>query len=1047
MSMATASGAADGGGVVLAEFVVATVKRPDSVSQTARGAFTGPTDLNVIVWQVFLPARASGSLSGGILMAGKWTHLEVYIVSEDRDDMLLVADLDLPCRVARMELFRPPGSDVDHIFVATEKFRYFVARWDTTAAEPAAAHAGRLLVTEAHGEFRERAGVPVDSGRVGCKDPRDRAVALHMYKGLVRVFCLGGAAPAAPAARRNRRAWPAGSAASRALSGTLSSAAGEAFNLRIRELQVVDFSFAEFPGEESPVLVVLYGDLNGSRSIRAYKLDLDLREFGDFWGPTAVLPSSSFLAAIPLSQGGGILVSANQSLCYYGREGEAQFSLQHDTLIVCFDYIESDSFTEMVMADEGGVVYSLSLDVQSSAISLDRMGEGPQPTAITALGGGVVFIGSHFGDSVLVRLKSTMVDLVDEPSSMEVADGFEKSKIVACCGANKDGSLRVIRRGVGLAELANIELSGLVGMWSVTLGGRSGLVLSFLNESRIIGLDEDEEIGEVEISGFQHDSATLFAASVDSDRILQVTRSGARVIRTSNEAVVAEWVPDSSSINHADTIGSEFLFGLSGGALVACTLDDGIVVEKRRKTFSAEIACVDLYAFESSPGVAARLCAVGLWGDPSIHLLWLDTLEEAADLALGGEGRLVSFQYNLDENVVKDRKRFSLGLQPFELVRFLHSGKQSVFAASDRPTILGCTGAGRLTFSTLGVKDMVTLCRFPTAESPDALAIGTASGVIVGVVDDVQKWHTKPVHLRESPMRIAHNEASGCFGVLTSAAVGCEPSESASPEEERYYLRLFDDDSLEIIDSFEFDSAESAHSICTFAGSDSGTTFFAVGTAQVMPNQEEATRGRIMVFKVHSEFERRRVALETSIDVTGCVYSLECVKGRLVAAINNKVQVFRFVESSDGTGASSGGHADGFSGSHLEAGQKHSGFIQALYLSTHSDFVAVGDILNSVAVLQTGWEGPGGQSTTVAAGGSRGSGGVIKQLAEVARDYDSVWMTAVSAVDDATYVCGEASFNLFVLRRRAGAASEEERRRMVVAGQMHLGSMVNRFRK
>lgn len=38
---------------------------------------------------------------------------------------------------------------------------------------------------------------------------------------------------------------------------------------------------------------------------------------------------------------------------------------------------------------------------------------------------------------------------------------------MTCSGAYKSGSLRIVRRGVGLTELASLELEGVQRMWSV----------------------------------------------------------------------------------------------------------------------------------------------------------------------------------------------------------------------------------------------------------------------------------------------------------------------------------------------------------------------------------------------------------------------------------------------------------------------------------------------------------------------------------------------------------------------------------------------------
>jgi len=42
-----------------------------------------------------------------------------------------------------------------------------------------------------------------------------------------------------------------------------------------------------------------------------------------------------------------------------------------------------------------------------------------------------------------------------------------QGQIVACCGGFKDGSLRVVRNGVGINEIASFDMPGLKNVWSL----------------------------------------------------------------------------------------------------------------------------------------------------------------------------------------------------------------------------------------------------------------------------------------------------------------------------------------------------------------------------------------------------------------------------------------------------------------------------------------------------------------------------------------------------------------------------------------------------
>ena len=50
----------------------------------------------------------------------------------------------------------------------------------------------------------------------------------------------------------------------------------------------------------------------------------------------------------------------------------------------------------------------------------------------------------------------------------------------------------------------------------------------------------------------------------------------------------------------------------------------------------------------------------------------------------------------------------------------------------------------------------------------------------------------------------------------------------------------------------------------------------------------------------------------------------------------------------------------------------------------------------------------------------------------MARDYNAHWMTAVSFLDDETFLGAENRMNLFVARRRSDAATEDERGKLEV---------------
>lgn len=64
---------------------------------------------------------------------------------------------------------------------------------------------------------------------------------------------------------------------------------------------------------------------------------------------------------------------------------------------------------------------------------------------------------------------------------------------------------------------------------------------------------------------------------------------------------------------------------------------------------------------------------------------------------------------------------------------------------------------------------------------------------------------------------------------------------------------------------------------------------------------------------------------------------------------------------------------------------------------------------------------------------------------EVARDFNSAWMTEVEILDDNTFLGAEHLYNLFVCQQDVTANNEQDRQQMQQVGMFHLGDSVNVF--
>lgn len=146
-------------------------------------------------------------------------------------------------------------------------------------------------------------------------------------------------------------------------------------------------------------------------------------------------------------------------------------------------------------------------------------------------------------------------------------DAGASASVVTCSGAYKGGSLRVVRQGVGVNDLASIELSGVQRMWHLRGEGfddSSLLALSFINSSQILSF-ASEEVEEIDLPGFATDEATLLAGFMGSV-MLQVTAKGVHGI---GKSAGLEWRPASSrKVTLAAALRDKIVVAIDGGELV-----------------------------------------------------------------------------------------------------------------------------------------------------------------------------------------------------------------------------------------------------------------------------------------------------------------------------------------------------------------------------------------------------------------------------------------------------------------------------------------------
>ena len=314
-------------------------------------------------------------------------------------------------------------------------------------------------------------------------------------------------------------------------------------------------------------------------------------------------------------------------------------------------------------------------------------------------------------------------------------------QVVTCSGTLKDGSLRVVRNGIGINEQAAVELPGIKGLWSLRDSADSVydkyLVQSFIGETRVLEIT-DEELAETEIDGFDHSAQSIWCGNVTDKYLVQVTEKSMRLVSCSMKTLVKEWSPPGGErITVVAGNPRQILLAVGKSTLVYLRVEKGDLTEVARAEIGHEIACLNVCVLgdggDGDSSEDATLAAVGDW-DKSVTLLRLPSLEKVAVEDLGGEviprslllvtlegvdyllcalgdGYLFSFEVDRDSGKLRDKKKVSLGTQPMVLSKFLSKGTTHVFAASDRPTVIYSNNK-KLLFSNVNLKEVTQMTSF-----------------------------------------------------------------------------------------------------------------------------------------------------------------------------------------------------------------------------------------------------------------------------------------------------------------------------------------------
>ncbi|CAG8488774.1 3015_t:CDS:10, partial [Ambispora gerdemannii] len=985
---------------------VVTAHKPSTVHGAVTGSFTSPDVANLILH--------------------KLTRVEIFVLAPEG----LKSFLDFPVygRIANLKIYRPVGRKTDLLFISTESYKFFVLSFDMTSQN---------IVTESMGDLSERVGTPADNGQICVIDPACRLLALHLYHGNLKVIPM----EMPPSSNPKKRVVIKGHHQTSREPGQFK----DTFNIRLSELQIQAMTFLYQTAQ--PTLLMMHEDVHGVRQIKTYIVNIRDEELIE--GPLHIDDAGNVLAIAAVPKG-GILVITDLKITFYDREFRPNEILHSEsTPVKIVAPIDLDG-SRYLLGDDKGELRLLVIP-HVGPMKIEILGKTSLPHCIVYLDNGFAFVGSHFHDSVLIKLRhepneqGSYFDVVERFTNLAPIADFcvvdlerqGQGQIVTCSGGYQDGTLRIIRNGVGITDQATLEMRGIRGVWSLRpyfdAGSDDTIVISFASETRILTMIDGEELQEVEeFYNFNLNNMTLHAANILGNMLVQVTEESIRLINCMDQSIASEWFPSTfeGKITVASVNPTQVTIALGGGCLVYFEIRGTELVQVNQTKLEHEIACLNINPIDPLTPYKSAVVAVGLWTEISVAVLSLPELKLITKESLGGEvmprsvlfarfdnmyyllaalgdGQLFNFIFDPVKGTISEKKRLLLGTQPVTLTTFISNGTSNVFAASDRPTVIYSSNK-KLLYSNVNAKEVTYMCPFNSASFPNALVITHEEGLTIGTIDDISKLHIRTIPLNEMARRICYQEASSTFGILTIRAYIDEPKQC--------YFRILDDHTFDILDAFRMELYEIVQSLTTvkFDDSPDSPEFYAVGTAFALPNEDDCHKGRILIFLVEKSetTQKPKLRLISSLEIMGAVYSLAPLNNYLVASINSKVTVFKLTLPDSGPA--------------LVPICSKCGFSVVYCIVTRGDFVIVGDLMRSISLLLYK--------------------PLEEKLEEIAKDWNMNWMNAVEALDDDEYIGADTSYNLFTVRRNSDSTLDDVRSRLDEEGVFHLGDMVNRFR-
>uniref|UniRef100_A0A8D2KJR1 Splicing factor 3B subunit 3 n=1 Tax=Urocitellus parryii TaxID=9999 RepID=A0A8D2KJR1_UROPR len=367
---------------------------------------------------------------------------------------------------------------------------------------------------------------------------------------------------------------------------------------------------------------------NTQQTLTFYELDLGLNHVVRKYSEP-LEEHGNFLITVPGGSDGpsGVLICSENYITYknFGDQPDIRCPIprrrndlddpERGMIFVCSATHKTKSMFFFLAQTEQGDIFKITLETDEDMVTEIRLkyfDTVPVAAAMCVLKTGFLFVASEFGNHYLYQIAHLGDDdeepefssampleegdtfffqprplknlvLVDELDSLspilfcQIADlaNEDTPQLYVACGRGPRSSLRVLRHGLEVSEMAVSELPGNPNaVWTVRRHIEDEfdayIIVSFVNATLVLSIGETVE--EVTDSGFLGTTPTLSCSLLGDDALVQVYPDGIRHIRADKR--VNEWkTPGKKTIVKCAVNQRQVVIALTGGELVYFEMD------------------------------------------------------------------------------------------------------------------------------------------------------------------------------------------------------------------------------------------------------------------------------------------------------------------------------------------------------------------------------------------------------------------------------------------------------------------------------------------